>query len=418
MLSHGLGALPFFLALRRNQMPKVVDFACLSPIIYYHWGMVSELLGSHDGEFFPALLEVPHEDFLWSMLLLASLPWLLRAGDSLVRRPRQHLERGPGKRQRIAPSRRTAFYLLMMTISIAVALASARVALGSEALWTARAELGATFGPYIIFLYLPLYILGFYVSLADAHTRAGIAMIAFLVLANFVATIGIAQRTLLLLPIIIVFLFRSSLNLRRLATVAAAGALAAILMLPFFKWQYADTDMDLVELGSHAASADFNRSAVLAKTIELSRYVGTGVLSYPMEGYLYAITYYVPRSLLPSKGYSTAVYFTSAVVHTPPSTTDWGFGVGMLEEAALNIGLLFALPFVLAIGAVFGLLDRVSRRVQGVVPSTRLVGLFCCGYNLTAEMLLLGSMVLVGLVLHRWFVEKAVRAPTRRAGLA
>ena len=397
--------LPFVRRVRRGEMPRVVDFACVSAVIFYGSGLASELADAHDSEFFLSLVTAPQDQFLWSTLLLFFLPWMLRLGDALVPRPPDWM---PDDRTRAAlsPGSRRAFFVVASLAAFACAAAGARIALSSDALWSARAEVGQTFGPYIIVLYLPLYVLGFFVSLREARTWKGGLFLFFLVLANAAATIGIAQRTLLLLPLVLIALFRWKITMTRLATVAGAGLLAAAILLPFFKWQYSDSALDVGELAASILSGDLDRSAVLGKAVELAEPVGSKVMRYPLEGYVYALAFYVPRSLFPGKGYSTAVYFTAHVLHASPESTDWGFGVGLLEEAVLNAGLWMALPLVCLLGYGMGRLDKLAQRIPTIVPASRLLGIFCCGYNVTAGLLLFGTMILCGVALHKLFAAR------------
>jgi hypothetical protein len=131
-----------------------------------------------------------------------------------------------------------------------------------------------------------------------------------------------------------------------------------------------------------------------------------------MSGYAYCALFFVPRSLAPLKGYPTAQYFTGYVVGMATEATDWGFGVGAIEEILLNGGFLLFVPMMLAYGCVMGLLDRLSQQVPSLLVPTRLGAVWLCGYNLSALILLFGTMFIIALALHQTLVGRRISAPS------
>ena len=85
-------------------------------------------------------------------------------------------------------------------------------------------------------------------------------------------------------------------------------------------------------------------------------------MPYPGAGYVYTALFFVPRSVLPDKGYASAIEFTAAIVNEPADVS-WRFGVGVVEELMLNFGTL-AVPLGLAVfGRCLALGSRAARRV-------------------------------------------------------
>ena len=264
----------------------------------------------------------------------------------------------------------------------------------------------AEWGPLIVVLYLPLHLLAFYVAQANSRTWFGLAVCVGLALATVASTAPIGQRTTILLPFLVIVFFRLKLSLPRLVLTAMVGVLCAALLLSVFKWQYSTTEAGVAERIAQTVADDFSRDGVLATTLGATDLIGTRMLSYPMSGYAYCVLFFVPRSLAPFKGYPTAQYFTSYVVGSSVEATDWGFGVGAIEEILLNGGFLLFIPIMLMYGLVMGLFDRLARRFPSLIVPTRLGAVWLCGYHLSALMLLFGTMFLVALALHSTLVKR------------
>jgi hypothetical protein len=228
---------------------------------------------------------------------------------------------------------------------------------------------------------------------------------AGLALATVASTAPIGQRTTVLLPFLVIVFFRLRLSVTRIVLTAALGTVGAALLLSSFKWQYTG-NTSTVELVAQTVADDLSRDGVLARTLGATELIGTRVLAYPMSGYAYCALFFVPRWLAPVKGYPTAQYFTAYVVGTATETTDWGVGVGAIEEILLNAGLLLFVPMMLAYGLIMGFLDRLSGRVPSLVVPTRLGAVWLCGYNLSALLLLFGTMFIVVLTLHSLLVGR------------
>lgn len=412
--THVVAAWPMVRALRRRRMPSTIDFACASVIMYYDLGLVIELLGLHDDRYFPPFFSLPADTVSWALLFLLLAPWLFRLGDLIVSVGRPVA--GDAGWSAIHPRRVSLFYVAMTALCIAVAMLGVRSLLAAPTIWQARSTIGLAFGPYIIVLYIPIFVLGFFVRQTQARTRAGIWFIAFLVVTGLAAAGPVGERSLLILPVLIPLAFRSAMTSRRVISLGVGAVLAASLLLPLLKWQFAEKDLHPGQLMLETIESDFSRSSVLATALELSRPAGTMVLRYPFEGYVYSALLFVPRRIVPWKGQSTPVYYTAAMTGISVEDTQWMFGIGAIESAALNGGLVAVAPMLLLCGIGLAVLDRVSAKVPGVVVPARLFGLWTCCYDISALLLVYGGMFLLGYLLHDVFVRSwgVARAPSPR----
>ncbi len=92
---------------------------------------------------------------------------------------------------------------------------------------------------------------------------------------------------------------------------------------------------------------DLARAPLLADIIEHSESIGTQILPYPGEGYVYSLLFYIPRVLAPFKGYASTTYYTSQKTNTAPENLTWGLAIGCIEESVLNFGFLLSFPDVI-----------------------------------------------------------------------
>jgi hypothetical protein len=407
-LSHSLAIRRFWRRLGRGVTPAVADFACASLVLYYDTGLLLEALGRYESPYFGSLLDADPVILAWALTYLVLAPWLFRLGESLFG---GRAQAASGAQSRLRPSRRWGFYALVTLGAAPLVAGGVRWLSSGEAVWVLRARLGEQFGPVVILLYVPMYALAFYVRQADSRTRLGRVYSLLLVMASVAATAAYGQRTTVLLPVLILILFGASLTRRRLIMSALACVLAASLLLPVYKWQFAGEELRLGDMIAPTLAGDFARTGVLRKALELSDDVGVQVVPYPFAGYVYSALFFLPRSLAPIKGESTARHFTGHVDGTPLDETNWGFGLGAIEEAALNGGRIATLPLLFVLGCGMGLLQRASTLVPSLVVPTRLGALWCCGYHLPALLLLFGAMLVAVLLLHWMFVA---RTPTRQ----
>jgi hypothetical protein len=415
-VSHALATVPFWKRIRAGTMPATVDFATLSIMLYYDVGILCKYqFPNIQSDYFPPLAEASDGVLTLAMLILAAAPWLFHAGAALVKGGQAQEPAAARVYTSLKISKLIAFYIICLAVCAPLVYVGLRHARSSDELWTIRARVTAEWGPLIVIFYLPLHLLAFYVAQANSRTWLGLATALGLAVATVAATAPIGQRTTVLLPFLVIVFFRLKLSVTRIVLAAVLCVVGAALLLSTFKWQYSGST-STGELIAQTVADDFSRDGVLARTLESSELLGTRVLAYPMSGYAYCALFFVPRWLAPVKGYPTAQYFTGYVVGMAAETTDWGFGVGAIEEILLNGGLLLFVPMMLLYGVVMGMLDRLSARVPALVVPTRLGAVWLCGYNLSALILLFGTMFFVVLALHGLLVTR--RTPAADVPLA
>ena len=218
----------------------------------------------------------------------------------------------------------------------------------------------------------------------------------------------IGQRTLVLLPLAMVLLFRLRLTVLRVIVVTAIAIIGAGLLLPLFKWQYSTNRIDVTNNMRSTLSNDMSRTDITADVIARCPSWGTEIMPFPLAGYAYSALFYVPRKLAPFKGRSTSVQYTAAVAGSIPEETNWGFGVGAIEEVILNAGVACAIPGLLAYGICMGLLERLSRRYSTLRLPFRLATIWSCGYHLPAIILTFGTMGVLCLICEIAFCDNRV----------
>ncbi|HYE26164.1 MAG TPA: hypothetical protein VEG32_13310, partial [Clostridia bacterium] len=329
LLSHMAFASRFLRSLRNRQLPTTLEFSSLSFLIYFDIGLVAEVMFGYDNPFFAPFFDAPPELMLFGALLLIAAPWLLDLGAMLAGKPKR-LDLLMFRHLRLIPSRRIVFDVSAAAICATTIVLSAQY-MNRGNIWEMRREVGQAFGPLILVLYLPLYLLGFYMGLSDFATRRGKAMVLILLLVATVAAVPLGQRTLVLLPLLIVMLFGQRLSTKRIAFAAAAGLVVASLALPYFKWGFAGNS-DASALVKSVVTNDLNRAPVLLTSIQNSPWVGTEVLPFVGSGYAYAALLYVPRSFLPVKPTATAQAFTAYIAKEDVRTASWGFGISAIDE--------------------------------------------------------------------------------------
>lgn len=402
---HALALRPLARRLAAGETPSTVDFACASVVLYYDLGLVIELLGLHDDRYFMPFFTRPAHIVGYSLLFLLVAPVLFRIGEAIVwfGRSRAMLERW----SRIQPSRLSLFYAIAVAVSLPTALYGAYTLARNPAIWVARAEIGKGLGPLIIVLYIPLFTIAFFVRQRQAQSRRGMLFLGVMVVLAVMSTLAIGQRTLLLLPLLLPLAFRTRLSYRRVASLAIVGLVVASLVLPLFKWQFAGGHRSVRELVLDTVQADFSRSSALASALELSPVAGTTVLRYPFEGYVYSALFFVPRGLIPWKGQSTPIYFTAEMTRAVVEDTNWVFGIGVIEAAALNGGLVAVMPMLLLAGIALALLDRAAARIPGMFVPARFIGFWICTYDVSALVLLFGGMIAFCVLAHALFVSSS-----------
>jgi hypothetical protein len=408
LFSHILAVRPFVTNLYEGKMPNTAHFSVVSIILYYDLGLILKVVGlSVEDNYFISFFEAKPWILVPAVIILISAPWVFLSGSKITNKEDgQDLS---NTYSYLKKSTKPLFYIVVILISIYFAILGVQEVLQGETLWAVRAQVTEKWGPFIIFLYMPLHFLAFYTKQSDANSKTGLVLSLWFALATILSTLSIGQRTNMLLPILILVLFRKKISLQKLGIFLAVATIAASALLPFFKWQKADDQDVSASIGTLVAETiqtDFYRGNILVTALEKSDVLGTKIMPYPMSGYLYTLLYYVPRNMAPFKGWSTSQTFTSDVDKTPVEDTFWAFGVGTIEELLLSIGILMCIPCLYIYGMGMGLLDKLSLRVPSVLIPSRLAAIWLCGYESSTIMLTFGTMAIVNIILHNLFVGR------------
>lgn len=407
LISHLFAARPFYLRLRHEEMPSTIHFATISVILYYDLGLGLEALNfPYESNFFLPLFSADEKIILQAFALILFTPWLFELGATLTNKYTNFGIQEPNAS--LNKERQNLFYFITTSISIALAIFGYRQFAQNPSIWFSRQQIGEALGPFIILLYFPTCFLGFYVRLTNAKTQFGSLYSLGLAIASIFSTFAVGQRNTILVPLLVLTLFHAKINLTRITVFVCVAVVAASALLPIFKWQYSHVDASILDLVGETINGDFSRSPILKTALEMAEPVGTSIMPYPLAGYVYALLYYVPRSIVPFKGWSTAQYFTSELARTPVEDTTWGFGVGAIEEILLNTGLWLLVPGLIVYGMCMGMLDKLSGRIPSLVVSTRLAAIWLCGYDLVSLLVTFGTMAIISFGFHYLFVQQHI----------
>jgi hypothetical protein len=338
---------------------------------------------------------------------LTAAPWLFLAGSKFTNK--DNGQKLANKFSELRPSTKTLFYTVIISISVCASIIGISEIFQSDSLWGSRETITAKWGPFILFFYLPLYFLAFYTRQSDSDSKNGLLFSLGLTLATVLSTVAIAQRTTMLMPILILVLFRKKISLQRIGIFVSIAVIVASILLPFFKGQKQesqDVGSNIGVLIAETIEVDFYRGGVLVSALDKTDPLGAKIMPYPMSGYIYSLLFFLPRDLAPFKGWSTSTIFTAVVDKTPVEETKWGFGVGAIEETLLNVGLILSMPCLFIYGMVMGLMDKASVRVGSLLIPTRLGAIWMCGYESSVLLFAFGSMAGIAFLLHLLFVEK------------
>jgi hypothetical protein len=406
LISHLLAFLPTWQRIRNSEHLTVVDWSILSVLLYYDTGLGLEAFNlSSTDKYFINFFSASEDTLIQAFTVLFFLPWMFRfptfMGEKLGYKipPLKKIDD-----QKIKKSRRLLFFLATTLLILIPSYIGLTMLQKGGDIWNTRIALSQDLGGLAILLYMPIHLLAFYITKKDSKTTFGVFFCLFLCLASIVSTLAIGQRTTVIIPIIIVLLFRNRLNAFKLISLLLIGIFAASTLLPIFKGQYSNANYSTRELALQTVQFDISRSNALISALERSESLGTRLLPYPMSGYVYSFLFYIPRQIAPFKGQSTAQHFTGDIVGTSVERTNWGFGIGLLEETLLNAGFLFCLPLLLLYGFCFYQMDRLSNQFSSLIVPSRLAALWICGYNLPAIILLFGTMAFICWLLHCIFI--------------
>ena len=409
LFSHILAAYPFALNLQKGKMPNTAHFAVISIILYYDFGLLIETLGwSVGNSYFIPFFDASPWIVVTAVSLLVLAPWLFLLGSQCTNKETRGIV--VNNNSHLKKSTKTLFYITLISISVCFAVMGLNEVFQHDSLWGARVGVTEKWGPFILLLYMPLHFLAFYTKQSDSSSKQGLMFSCGLTLATILSTISIAQRTTLLLPILILVLFRKQISIKKIVIFLSIAIIAASSMLPFFKAQKQDSQDISGSIGvliAETIEADFYRGGVLVSALDNTALLGTKIMPYVMSGYIYSLLFYVPREIAPFKDWSTSQTFTAVVDNTRVEETKWGFGVGVIEELLLNIGLVGTVPCLFIYGMGMGLFDKLSIRIPSLLIPIRLAAIWLCGYESSVLLFTFGTMAGVAFGLYILFGQKA-----------
>lgn len=393
--------------LKRDHLPGAAEFFAASFCLYFDLEIIFEAFGGgYSNVFFRPFFHADDCSLALAIAIIVATPWIVYAGSSWY--AALHID--APVRQTTALRRPILFYGLTAAICISISCLSIIEFLNSSSLWAARAQVGASFGPLIIVFYMPMGILAFYIRQIESKSRFGTLFIAFLVATSILSSLAEGERTLTLLPLLIVAVFRGTLSTKRIIRFAILLLLGASVSVPLFK--SGSQGSDLKESINWVFAGDIARAPVLIESIHQSDLVGTSVLNYPGAGYAYFAMFFVPRGLVPFKGISHGHVFTGRIVNKDPDSLNWAFGIGPADDAMLNFGIASVPGVLFVYGIAFGFLDRISLRVPVVAVLGRLAAVWMAGYGIGACFFLFGPIAVAGVACHSCF---ATRIPIHRS---
>lgn len=409
--AHAPFAVLFLRAIRRRQIPDVLSFAAIGILLYYDLGFVLESFGwMFISPFFAPLASYSLESYATTGLVILAAPYLLAIGFRVTVGRMEPTPSAPVLE--FASRLKPLFLALFLPVSLAlgvvggIAIYGATSAADVKGLW-----LRTLGGGYIVFL-VPMFVLAFFLRIRDCRARGGSLILFLLLTSSVAATLFLGQRTMTLLPFLMLVLFQPRLSATRLGISVVILLAFASIALYFYKGHAVRQNLDLAERAEMVIGSDLVRANVLARAIDESETIGTRLLPMAGQGYLYTALFYVPRSWVPEKGYSTAAYFTAFANGEDTEYIAWGLGLGFLEEVILNFGFLAVMPGVILYGMGLGLLQRVCRAFGSAAVGVNLAAVWMSGYVLPSVVLYFGSMTVFAILLESCFIRRLGETPS------
>jgi|GEM_PF-2040925 len=395
----------FIRTLREGYIPGSCSFAAMGIVLYYDLGIVFQLLGvPYQNPFFPALRDCTDEEVAVLILLVIAAPYLLWLGAGLLRRRNDELHRDARVEMSVTAQR--LFPLVFLPLCLALAGFGAYAIWGAQSIAEIKPMWVSFFGSsYIVFLF-PMFLLAFFVRTSFAKRRSGQVILYVILACAVVATLFLGQRTMTLLPFLILAIFHYRVRILRLALAAVVLITISAATLSFYKGYAVQENLELGDGLLQVLNNDVTRANVLARALRESREIGTHVLPFAGQGYVHSATLYIPRKLLPEKGYSTTAYFTGLSTGEDVEYLGWGLGVGFLEQISLNFGFWFLVPTILLYGLGLGSLDRVSESFPAAVVGIRLGAVWMSGYDASSLVLYFGSMTIFAMLLESFVASR------------
>ncbi len=388
--------------MRRGYLPPAWQFGALGVMLFYDLGLLLQMCGlPYRSVFFPDLAQASEGEITLLVMTVLGAPYLLWGGSRLV--TRDILLPSETHLLHFAPRMQWLFIILLLPPSLALAAFGVSAVWGTVSIAAIKMEWLSTLGSAYIAFLLPMFAVAFLVRSDFSRRAPGRLLVLAMVACSACATLFLGQRTMTLLPLLVLLLFYVRFRLRWVAVGLALLVAFAAGMVWFYKGYAIDQNLSFEERVVKVLNDDFTRGNVLLRALQESEMVGTRVLPSPGQGYLYAATLYIPRRILPQKGYSTTAYFTGMTAGQEVEFLNWSLGVGFLEQISLNFGILALAPGILLYGMLLGIADTIRRLHPGALPGICLGAVWMSGYDAASVMLYFGSMVLFANLLEMVF---------------
>lgn len=389
---------PCIRAVRNGRLPRSIDLVGLSLLLYFDLEIAFEALGGrYSEEDFKPMFSFDTLGLSIALLLIA--PWAMKLGYLMVG------DLVPAQRANTTPVLQHVgvFYALSLAVCLVISGISISLLTSTSAIWSARSFIKEYVGLYVVVFYVPTGILGFYARQPESRTKWGRAFTIALMVLAIVAIAPVGERIVILTPVLIVLFFCGKPSLKKFIGVGSALMIAGILMMQITK---GTKDKTVGELGYEVFTGDLSRGPMLAASLDSSPAIGSRLLPYPGAGYVYSALYYVPRSVLPFKGYSTPTFFTARITNARGEDLDWAFAMTAIDELAVNFGWLPVPLGMFMYGIAFALLDLASLRIRVLKVTSLLSAIWLMGYSLPTLISVFGTISLFGGLCHIVFTRQ------------
>lgn len=224
-----------------------------------------------------------------------------------------------------------------------------------------------TMGPYVILLQLPIGIALYYIHrciMSGKHYFTASLTIFIAVITSFIR----GERT----DLVFIILFPILVWYKKKKTIKPfiIGIILIFIVINTYSSKFKASlivNNDGSSILLKVLSGDFDRNWTMWAAIDNSDFTSTTLVPYSGAGYVYTLFSYIPRSIVPFKGYSSASWFTiniSPVVHQnlgqqDISTINWGYSLGLIAESIVNFGKSGIFIFSIIIGLTLSYLNRL-----------------------------------------------------------
>lgn len=389
--------------LRTKLPPRPIDFALASFVVYYDIGLLLDAIGiPYNAPGFDSLTEATFKArvFVYSALVL--VPPLLVAAAHYGRATRTVW---PELSRRKMSAHQERQYLIIFSAFALVAIAlSVAALLKGGSIPSARLTISNWLGSGAILLYMPLNIAAYFPLTENARGRRGLVLSLLLASAASLGVLALGQRTLVLLPFVIVVVCTFRFSVVKLVAAMGLALLAAVGLGLLFKPTGVTGSDEASIFGT--INESLARAPVMASAFQRSEPAGTSVMEYPGEGYVTSALILLPRQIAPFKGESTAQRFTDEI-QGEDRFGGWAFGIGAIEEAAVNVGWALSIFVLAAIGWGLGALETAVVRHPALLLPSSGGALWLCGYDVFAILLLFGVMFATIVSIDVWFFGRS-----------